>query len=475
MHRTKITPPPTLILSRFKRHAVQPNKKRSNDTKERTIELLKMAKILLVSDSNVANNLNLIKSGKIKNMKFVKCVDKKEFSTAIMEAEVDTDIIMVAAFDAIANEVAKKPGFNDRAIEVIYSHFCMKLFEKTEDSDIKIGIIPPLYWRAHSKETIRAMKHSYELLKKDLNNFLHFAPDLPQLKTLSDRIHLTERSGEHYIKFIYQQIEAVALLKGKAVEFEDPSSDWTEQEGAEAQMEVEEEGIELGLSDEETTPTITPTRTSSIAATILRAAPTPATTLQQRLISMAGPTRMAPMGPLAQRFGQRMELSQPEGQRQIQGPSTTFGEWDFSVPPPLSQVNDPYEIGRSIRNLNGRVTELETKSYYDNIVMANLKEAQDTEWNIANLRKVVIRGLKIENLEKATSQEKAKAMKDEVVALADQVKGDETIEVKFVRQLNGQVRKPKHLVVEARFGDDTQATTFRKAFIEASKKQKQNQ
>ena len=181
------------------------------------------------------------------------------------------------------------------------------------------------------------------------------------------------------------------------------------------------------------------------------------------------------MGPLAQRFGQRMELSQPEGQRQIQGPSTTFGEWDFSVPPPLSQVNDPYEIGRSIRNLNGRVTELETKSYYDNIVMANLKEAQDTEWNIANLRKVVIRGLKIENLEKATSQEKAKAMKDEVVALADQVKGDETIEVKFVRQLNGQVRKPKHLVVEARFGDDTQATTFRKAFIEASKKQKQNQ
>ena len=215
MHRTKITPPPTLILSRFKRHAVQPNKKRSNDTKERTIELLKMAKILLVSDSNVANNLNLIKSGKIKNLKFVKCVDKKEFSTAIMEAEVDTDIIMVAAFDAIANEVAKKPGFNDRAIEVIYSHFCMKLFEKTEDSDIKIGIIPPLYWRAHSKETIRAMKHSYELLKKDLNNFLHFAPDLPQLKTLSDRIHLTERSGEHYIKFIYQQIMLWHCLRAR--------------------------------------------------------------------------------------------------------------------------------------------------------------------------------------------------------------------------------------------------------------------
>ena len=139
-----------------------------------------MAKILLVSDSNVANNLNLIKTGKIKNMKFVKCVDKKEFSTAISEADVDTDVIMVAAFDAIANEVAKKPGYNDRAIEVIFSHFCMKLYEKSEDSDIKIGVIPPLYWRAHSKETRRAMKHSYELLQKDLNNFIYFAPDLPQ-------------------------------------------------------------------------------------------------------------------------------------------------------------------------------------------------------------------------------------------------------------------------------------------------------
>ena len=437
-----------------------------------------MAKILLVADSNVANNLNLIKTGKIKNMKFVKCVDKKEFSTAILEAEVDTDVIMVAAFDAIANEVAKKPGYNDRAIEVIFSHFCMKLYEKSEDSDIKIGVIPPLYWRAHSKETRRAMKHSYELLQKDLNNFIYFAPDLPPMKTLSDKIHLTERSGENYIKFIYKQLETLAQSKGKTVAFEYPSSDWNESESAGSDQPMEtEEGVELGMSEDESTPTITPTRTASIAATVLRATstPAPATAIQQRLINMAGPLE-GHMAPLRPRLDQRPILNPAasHAHRFDLGPSTTFGEWQFSVPPP-TLATDPYEMGRSIRQLNVRVTELETKSYYDNIVMANLRETQDTEWNIANLRKVVISGIKISNFGKATSEEKTKAMKDEVGKLVDLVKGENPIELKYVRQLNGQVRNPKHLVVEARFGDDNQAIAFRKSLIDASKKQKQRE
>ena len=70
---------------------------------------------------------------------------------------------------------------------------------------------------------------------------------------------------------------------------------------------------------------------------------------------------------------------------------------DLTIPPPPI-VSTFLEVNGSFAKVNSRLTTLESRSYYTNVMTATLKEEQDTEANRALLNRVTFSGVTIENL-----------------------------------------------------------------------------
>ena len=141
---------------------------------------------------------------------------------------------------------------------------------------------------------------------------------------------------------------------------------------------------------------------------------------------------------------------------------------DLTVPPPgAAGAGFGFQAGPSLER---RVAALESASYFNNLTMAALKEEQDTEANRAFLNKVSVSGLVIEGIQTMTESDRIQAMRAKVQEVIDLVKEPEQVfEIQFVRHLNRTARGQKFADVEVKFGDVSQAKTFRDNFVKKRK------
>lgn len=138
-----------------------------------------------------------------------------------------------------------------------------------------------------------------------------------------------------------------------------------------------------------------------------------------------------------------------------------------SQPPPASwpTMITP-ELEATLVKMEQRIGVLEVKSLQDNLMMAALKEDQDTEANKAMLDRLTILGIKVPNIRKMTDQEKIPALKSKVEGFVEILLDEgQTAKVVFVRHLNRKSRNPDLTVLEVKFEDAKQAGTIRSNFI----------
>ena len=94
------------------------------------------------------------------------------------------------------------------------------------------------------------------------------------------------------------------------------------------------------------------------------------------------------------------------------------------------------EVNGSFAKVNSRLTTLESRSYYTNVMTATLKEEQDTEANRALLNRVTFSGVSIENLWRMSEKDKVTAMKKKIGEIIELLREqDQSYDVKFVRHL----------------------------------------
>ena len=113
---------------------------------------------------------------------------------------------------------------------------------------------------------------------------------------------------------------------------------------------------------------------------------------------------------------------------------------------------------------------LEAKSFFDNVMMAGLKEEQDTEANKAMLNRVTMAGVEIPELERQTTEEdRLKLIKDAVAQIINVIKQvDHQFKVTFVRHLNRR-RGHQRAVIEVKLESESQASLLRSDFVKAQK------
>ena len=152
---------------------------------------------------------------------------------------------------------------------------------------------------------------------------------------------------------------------------------------------------------------------------------------------------------------------------------------DLSMPPPDAngfgiqyQAPNLAHLNHSMIKIERRVGRIEAQSFYNHLMMAMLKEEQDTEANRAMLNKVTFSGVVIDGLSKMDDPTKIKAMRDKIMAIVELLKDSENeldLELIFVRHLNNQIRGQKSAVIEARFADAKQTKQLRAVFVKKQK------
>ena len=422
-----------------------------------------MSRLLLVTDSNFVNNIGSYKGQKIANLEVKSCQTRRAAMQEINTME--EGIAIIACLDMIASDVAKNtPNDVERAIEVYYTQLLHKLIEKIDDSNDKLafGVVAPLFWTSHSETTKRAMNHAYKLLKSTPVSRIWFSDYLKDIRAGVDGVHLTSSSATKYIDFINNYFASISDLAGLGQitmtetqldnagtgEAAGTAASWAEDNPA----ETDPEAVSLlGPPDDGDMPS--PTRTTTMLSTSILRTPTiqdlapntgfaPAfSSTQARLINLAG------------------------------------GYQDLSVPPPtvsnmLSQnpLSQNPDLNSCLARIERRIGKIESKSFYDNLTFAALKEEQDTEANKAMLNKVTVSGVVIEGIHSMPDADRVKAMRDKIEELIDNVKEEgQTFEVQFVRHLNKQKKGNDMAVIEVKLADIKQAKDFRAAFVKKRK------
>ena len=140
---------------------------------------------------------------------------------------------------------------------------------------------------------------------------------------------------------------------------------------------------------------------------------------------------------------------------------------NLSVPPPLASQNP--NQNSAIARLERRVGSLESKSFYNDLMTAALKEELDTEANKAMLNRVTVSGVELPELQNPEG-DKVKIMKDKITEIFDQIKtADQIYEIRFVRHLNQQKKGAKTAVIEVKLADVKQAQDIRSEFVKKRK------
>ena len=420
-----------------------------------------MSRLLLLADSNFTNNIGVFAGRKIKDLEVKSCQSRKAALAEISMAE--EGIVVVSCLDMIAADIiatTTNPSDAGRAIEVYYNQLLFKLVEKVDEAEGKMafGVVAPLFWSSLNEEAKRSMNHTYKLMKASSLQNIWFTDYLKEVRAGADGTHLTQRSATHYIQRIHdlfgQVAEATGLGPVVLLAPEQPeqsgslnlapatASNWAE----DVTMQDNDAVVALGPPDSEESD-VAPTRsTTMLSASML---------LQ--------PSRQVTMLPSFS-SGPALEDTQSRLIRLAAYP-------DLTVPPPGAPNRIPLQPAQSsLASLERRVQLLEDTTFHNNLMMAALKEEQDTEANKAMLNRVTFSGVVIDGLQTMSEANKVAAMKEKVMEIVDILKdADQVFELLFVRHLNSQIRGQKSAVIEAKFADSKQTKDLRTKFVEKHK------
>jgi hypothetical protein len=124
------------------------------------------------------------------------------------------------------------------------------------------------------------------------------------------------------------------------------------------------------------------------------------------------------------------------------------------------------ELSDSLTRIEQRLGKLESKSFYDNMMMATMKEEQDTEANKAMLDRVTVLGIRIPNLSRMKDKDKIEPMRNKIQEVFDKLADEgQKFVAGFVRHLNRQIRGNRPAVIEVKVESGKQAEEIRKNFI----------
>ena len=406
----------------------------------------KMAKLLLLADSNYVNNIGDYCGRRIKDLEVKSCQSRKSAMAEISGAE--EGIVVVSCLDMIASDVSKStPVGADSAVEVYYNQLLFKMVEKVDESDGKLafGLVAPLFWTSLSEEIRRSMNHTYKLMKKAPLNNVMISDYVRGVNAGADGTHLTSNSAGRYIKHIHDFFGQVGEATGLGpIAFIDqeqtPQSSRTD--WAEDSMDRPDPDAFANLG-----PPMDDVPSPARTATMLSAS----------LLDMDGPRNSAPVSArsaIESTQARLIRLAEPLP--------------NLSLPPPalLPSLQHNHAGG----GLDRRVGALEAMAFYNNVAIAGLKEEMDTEANKAMLNRITISGVAIPGLEKMGDDAKVPVMKEKVKAIIDSLKEDgQVYEVQFVRHLNKQQRGQKSSVIEVKLADAKQAKELRNEFVKKQK------
>ena len=410
-----------------------------------------MAKFLLLGDSNIANNLQhqaILGKGQFD---FKKCTTKGLFIDKILAAQLD--FIVVAGIDCIVNEALSAPRESERSISLVLNNLVSKIVEKIEDdnsANVTIVIVSPLYWDDFNDDVKKSLQNTFKQIRKDWKHLIKFIPPCPGMAYMPDKIHLNELSGVRYLNHIIKK--ACSLAKIIPTAATNPS--WADDVELQ-QMEDEE----MEQDDSQMPPPVD--RNISAGTQGYNQLPLPS----QPMTSTALSHHQVPA-----QFSQQFQHFVPPPVSQSSFVSNPFPQI-LTIPAPApAPTSNPtnQDLLQKIENLVKRVESVEDKAFYDNLMFAAIKEDQDDVVNRANLNKVTVTGVQITNFNRMAENEKPAAMKEAVNAIIALVTADaerEKRKVVFVRHRNHRIRNAKAAVIEARFEDANQATSFRKDFV----------
>ena len=419
-------------------------------TEVRTVVSLKMSKLLLITDSNFINNVQAFKGRKIKNLEVKSCQSRR---TIMQEVHtMDEGIMVLSCLDMLASEIVKSTANDPQAaVEHQLTQLFYTLTAKAEEADGKltIGVMSPLFWTSLSEETRRTLNHVYKTMKKTSVPGVWISGYFRDIQAGADGTHLTSRSAARFIQHTFDFFALIGMasnLGRPELEPEAESTNVAPVDWSEEMAEQDSDAVSL-LAPPDDRAVVSPARTTSA--------------LSMSILDMSGNQASYQRPPIAM------------GSTQLRLLQLAGGGIDFSVPPPVVSAQPPAtigDIGVGLFKLEQRVGVLEAKTFYDSLMMASLKEEQDTEANIAMINRVTISGVVIDGLVTMKDVDKVTAMKAKVSEYIDFLKEDgQEFQVLFVRHLNKQIRGQKSAVIEVKFPDDKQAKMFRANFVKKQK------
>ena len=425
-----------------------------------------MARLLLLADSNFLNNYGAFKGPKIQGLEIKSCQNRVTVLNEL--AGIEEGIVVVSCLDMIASEVSKNNANElDRSVDIYLSQLLYKLVDKIDEANGKlaVGIIAPLFWSSHLAVARKDLNHFHKTLKMSPLDRIWVSDNLRNVKAGADGTHLTSNSARHYIQHILNHFKLIddATRFGIVKMTIDNSVNQATASWADDQPEEADPDAVMQLvppvdepSPARTTLMITPVRSrSAISTSILSSS----FSQQQHPAPPPGPSD------LAERL---MRLAQNHN------PS-----FDTSVPPPRvggpHQAPDPWrtaDVNSSLARIERRLGSIEAKIFYDNVMMAGLKEEQDLEANKAMLNRIVFSGVALPSLQSVKDEEKIALIKGKIEEIIDFVKGeDKSYKVLFVKHLNPQVRGQQKAVIEVKLEDAKQAASLRTDFVKKQKEE----
>ena len=413
-----------------------------------------MAKLLILGDSNIANNLQHSAVLGKEQFEFKKCTTKGLFIDKILAAQ--QELVVVAGIDCIGNEALTAPRESERNINLVVNNLVSKIIEKLEDDSVTnmaIALASPLYWDEFNDDVKKSLQATFKQIRRDWKHRIRFIPPCPGMKYLQDRVHLDELSGVRYTNHIIKKSCSIAKI------IPNPASNPSWADDVELQL-MEDEEME---QDDSQQPLVSGFAGNGTG--VHQVHRTPQASLSSQPSFQPQPQYLPPPAHQAS-----MSL-QPFSQHFPSSFSQPFSQ-------PLSLLNLPaqgstnQELLQKIDQLTKRMDSAEDKSYYDNLMFAAIKEDQDDLANQRNLDRITLTGVKIENFSRTAENEKPAAMKDAVNSIITLVTPEaerQNREVVFTRHRNRHIRNAKSVVIEARFKNSTQAVAFRKEFVESYK------
>lgn len=426
-----------------------------------------MAKLLLLTDSNYINNSRSYLGPKIKNLQVVSCQNKASLMSEL--AGVREGIVVVACLDLIASEAAAKSikSAQDAAVELAFNHVLWKAMDLLEEAEgrLALGLVPPIFWRDHSKLTVQGLHHAYMLAQKSQPSQLWIPDYMSGMIVGRDQVHLVPQAGRKYVEQVHELFRKIDQDTGYGlVDFESPDFTLVPEVEKEMSWEDGNDGEDQGTVIIPPSQHISPTRTlSNVSASMLRSAPSTLRSLrssaQAQVVtgSNAVPIENRSMVPSnhSVRFSVPPPTFAPRTTPALQ-PSPPVA-WPTMMTPDLTA---------SLSRIEQRLGILESKSLQDNFMMAALKEEHDSAANRAMLDRLNIIGIRIQNIKGMKDEERNPIMKQKVESLVSKLREEgQEIEVVFVRHLNRQARNPENTVLEVRFKSEQQAGFVRANFI----------